>query len=472
MQRSLNLLLILVFATLVAEPLAAQTPAPAQPTPGALAPAELDDLRSSFTPDAATRAIMNAVATQSTRTLAQDRTTVTSIDHLFSHRIKTEGVTDQKSSGRCWLFAGLNILRPVAMTSLNTQGFEFSQNFLTFYDKLEKANLFLESIIATRTRSVDDRDVEWLLKNPMPDGGQWNHALALIEKYGVVPSDIMPETESSSNTGQMNTILSTLLRKDASILRARPAATESDLRTQKATMLREVYRVLALHLGVPPTEFTWRAKLKDGTISTPTRYTPREFYAKHVGLKLADYVCLHSVPVHPFDKTYTIRYNRNLFDQPNMTFVNLPFERIREYTLKSVRANEPVWYGCDVGKESDSKLGVMRRGLYDYTALYGIDLTMTKADRVRHQESIPSHAMVIIGVDMNGDKPIKWLVENSWGTKAGNNGLFAMYDSWFEEYTYSVIIHKKFLPAEVTRLLAETPVELGPWDPMFATEPR
>jgi bleomycin hydrolase len=437
---------------------------------GGLSQGDLAQLRASFRSDAQSRVLVNAVTAGSVKPLALNRDAVLSSNTYFSNRIATEGVTDQKSSGRCWLYAGLNIMRPVAMTSLGKKGFEFSQTYLFFYDKLEKANLFLESIIRTRERPVDDRDVDWLLKNPWPDGGQWNMVLALIEKYGVVPSDVMPETESSGNTGLMNGLVSTLLRKDAAEIRSmhEQGRPEADIRARKNGMLAEVYRILAIHLGVPPERFSWRYEKKDGSLSDPVSYTPREFYTATVNLNLDDYVCLYSVPAHPFDRLYSIRYDRDLFDAPNMTFANVPFGTIRALTLASVRDNVPVWYGCDVGKESDSKLGVMRRGLYDYESVYGVSFAMSKKDRVLYQESVPSHAMVIVGVDLVAGAPEKWLVENSWGAKAGNNGLFAMYDSWFEEYAYAVIVKKSYLPKNVLALFSQTPEELPPWDPMFS----
>jgi bleomycin hydrolase len=438
----------------------------------ALTPELLKDLRASFVKDAPTRAVMNAVTANSAKALVQDRETVLGVNQHFSHRIKTEGVTDQKSSGRCWLFAGLNILRPTAMTALNKKGFEFSQTYLFFYDKLEKANLFLEAMIDLRKKPLDDHDVTWLLKNSLPDGGQWNMVLALIDKYGVVPSDVMPETESSGNTGLMNSLITSVLHRHTVTLRAMDAQgkSEAELRAAKTAMLRDVYRMLVIHLGTPPETFTWRYEDKDGKITDPQTFTPKEFYKKFVNASLDDYVCLYSVPSHPFDKLYQIRYDRNLADKPNMTFANIPIETFKELALKSVLANDPVWFGCDVGKESDSKLGLMKLGLYDYESLYGVKMKLNKKDRVLYQESVPSHAMVFVGVDVVNGKPQKWLVENSWGTKAGNNGLFTMYDTWFDEYMYTVIINKKYLPKNVLDIFSQKPEVLPPWDPMFAVE--
>jgi bleomycin hydrolase len=439
-------------------------------TDGALTPDMLAQIQQSFKLDAPSKAMLNAVTANNIKSMALDRSTAISSNTHFSHKIKTEGITNQKSSGRCWLFAGLNIMRPVAMTSLNKKGFEFSQNYLFFYDKLEKANLFLEAIIRTAEKPTDEREVEWLLNHALPDGGQWNLVIALIEKYGVVPADVMPETESSSNTGTMNAMISRKLHQDAAMLRQmhQQGIAGETLQRTKLDMLKEVYRMLVFHLGIPPASFEWRYEDKDGKVTDPVSYTPQEFYKKFVNLNLDDYVCLHSVPSKQFNKLYQIQYNRDLFDKPNMTFANVQIDKLKELTLKSVLANDPVWFGCDVGKESDSKTGVMKVGLYDYESIYGVSLKLSKADRVLYQESVPSHAMVFIGVDVVNGKPEKWLVENSWGATAGNNGTFTMYDSWYDEYMFAIVIHKKYLPKDVLDIFKQKAEMLPPWDPMFS----
>lgn len=442
---------------------------------GALTEDLMQSLRSSVTMDAPTKAMMNAITKNDVRSLALDHQVAISNDMHFTNKIATQGVTDQQKSGRCWLFAGLNILRPVASETTKEKAFEFSQTYLFFYDKLEKSNLFLESIIATREKPVEDREVQWLLKHPFADGGQWNMVLALVEKYGVVPADIMPETTSSSNTGRLNQLMSAKLVRDAYLLRSKSesGASEATLRAEKERMLTEVYRMLVLHIGMPPQQFTWRYDDENGKASDPVTYTPKEFYNEFVKVKLADYVCLHSVPVHPFGKAYQVQFDRNLVDSPNMTFVNVDIQTMKEYTLKSVLGGDPVWFGCDVGKESDSKLGVMRRGLYDYESIYGMEFDMPKKERILYGQSIPSHAMVFTGVDLIDGKPQKWLVENSWGTDVGEKGMFSMYDSWYDEYMFSVIIHKKYLPEATLALYQGGDAEvLPPWDPLFAVEPR
>ncbi len=436
---------------------------------GSITPHLLQSLRSSLPGGASNKALMNAVAGTDVKTLAVDRNTAIAGDQHFTHRIKTSGITNQKKTGRCWLFAGLNIMRPGTAALLQTETFTFSHNYPYFYDKLEKANLFLESIIRIADRPLDDRDVQWLLQHPLPDGGQWNMVVALIEKYGVVPTEIMPETYSSSNSGSMNTAIKTKLVREASILRRlhEEGAGSSELRNRKQNVLEEVYRMLAMHLGVPPERFVWRREDKNGNVFEPVSYSPLEFTNQFVRLNLDDYVCLHHVPNYELNSVYTIRFDRNVFDRPDMLFANLPMEQLREFTLKSVLADEPVWFGCDVGKDSDRKKGWMKKGLYDYESIYDVELTMSKADRIAYGLGVPSHAMAITGVDMIRGKPVKWLVENSWGSSVGKDGMFVMDDAWFVEYTYSVIIHKRFLPENVLDILKQTPTELPPWDPMY-----
>jgi bleomycin hydrolase len=442
---------------------------------GAINEELLKRLQETVSIDASTTALMNAITKNDVKNLALSHEESINTDHHFTHIIKTQGITNQQKSGRCWLFAGLNILRPVASQNLNKQSFEFSQTYLFFYDKLEKSNLFLESIIATVSKPVEDRQVEWLFKHPIMDGGQWNMVLSLVEKYGVVPAEVVPETQSSANTGRLNSMLSKLLVKQASMLRSshESGASERGLRREKEEMLAQVYRMLVLHMGVPPASFAWRQKDDKGNAGAPKIYTPKEFYKEFVNIDLNDYVCLHSIPLHDYDKAYQVEFDRNLVDAPNMTFVNVTIDQMKAYTLKSVLGNDPVWFGCDVGKESNSKTGVMKRGLYNYAAIYGVDFELSKADRIRYHRSVPSHAMVFTGVDIIDGKPAKWRVENSWGAKVGENGMFVMYDSWFDEYMFSAIIHKKYLPKQVVNLAQSPDTEtLPPWDPLFMNEPR
>lgn len=438
---------------------------------GAISPAEVESLRGSFEIDPETRAIMNAVANNKLREVALDQERLNTSDMLFSNKIETKGITDQNSTGRCWLYAGLNVLRPKVIEKYNLDEFEFSQNYLFFWDKLEKANLFLESMIERRDWDLDNREIEWLFKHPIPDGGQWNMVVALVDKYGVVPQSVMPENEQSKESRVWNALLSRRLRKDAIELRAmhERGGSLKDLRARKMEMLEEVYQILAITLGNPPTEFVWRYEDTDGNVSEPKTYTPREFYAEVVGEDLTEYVYLLSTPLQAYGRLYEITFDRDLWDQPNMTFANVPPEDLRAFTLQSILDAEPVWFGCDVGKEHhrDEGVGMMTSGIYRYDAVYGVEFEMTKEERLLTRDGVPSHAMVFTGIDMDGDRPVKWLVENSWGTDYGDDGMWMMSDSWFEDYVYGAVVHQKYVTRDVLDILKQEPIVLPPWDPMF-----
>ena len=431
------------------------------------------ELEQSFTLDAGERALVNAVTNNDIRDLAYNRDLYIKHDDLFAHKIETKGITDQESSGRCWLFAAFNIMRPAVMKRFDVSGFEFSENHLFFWDKLEKANLFLEAVIETREADIDDRELQTLLADPVPDGGWWSYAVNLIEKYGAIPKETMPETKNSSNTRYMNSLLNGVARDYAVELREMAAggAGEAELRGRKMEMLKTVYRVLAIHLGVPPAEFEWRYEDKGGKMHADV-YTPRSFYEKAIGVDLRDYVTLFDHAGRAYGTHYRIKYCRNMSDQPDMSFVNLEAGRLERYALASVLAGDPVWFAADVGKENDFKNGIMAVGMYDYESLMGVGSELTKRNRILYRDSTPNHAMVFIGVDTKDDEPVKWLVENSWGTDRGNKGLWTMYGDWFEEYVYTIIVHKKHVPKDVLAIFETDPEILPAWDPMRAAFDR
>ncbi len=438
---------------------------------GALSPSKVSALQASFRIDPETRAIMNAVANNKLRAIALDQETWKVSDMFFSNKIETKGITDQNNTGRCWMYAGLNVLRPKVIEKYNLDEFEFSQDYLFFWDKLEKANLFLEAMIAYRDRDLDDREVDWLWEHPLPDGGQWNGFVELVKKYGVVPSAVMPENEQSKDSKVWSGLLSRRLRKDAIELRAmhRKGRKIDDLRARKEEMLKEVYRVLAITLGDPPADFVWRYEDKDGKVSEPRRFTPKEFYAEVVGEDLDQYVYMLNHPIQTYDRMYEIQFDRGMWDKPNMTVANVSPEDLKACTLKSVLGGDPVWFGCDVGKEHyrDKGVGMMVSGVYRYDAVYGVDFSMTKKERILSRDGVPSHAMILAGVDLDGDRPVKWLVENSWGTDYGDDGMWMLSDRWFDEYVYGAVVHKKYVPKKVLDMLAMKPVVLPPWDPMY-----
>ena len=434
--------------------------ASAQNKAGGISADILKDLNASFEGNAGDRAIRNALNSTSMAVLAASADKSVMPDTNFSDEVKTNGRTDQKSSGRCWLFTGLNVLRAQMIARHNLEEFTFSQNYLFFYDQLEKSNLFLQGIIDTRKLPMEDRKVDWLFSNPIGDGGQFTGVSNLIMKYGVVPSEAMPETYSANNTSAMRSQLSLILREGGLKLRA---AKDKDVQALKVSILKDVYRVLALCLGVPPTEFTWR---KDGKT-----YTPQEFYRQYLGQDLENnYVMVMNNPTLEYGKVYEIDYDRHVYDGQNWVYVNLPMDRIKEMAIASIKDNTALYFSCDVGKFLDRSKGVADTGNFDYQSLLGVDYGMDKKDRILTHASGSTHAMTLIAVDIKDGKPVKWMVENSWGETSGYKGNIIMTDEWFDNYMFRLVVEKKYVPGDVLSMMNQKPVLLPAWDPMFAPE--
>ena len=439
--------------------------AAAQPK-GGITPEMLDEISRGYAGNAADKAIRNALNTTSITVLSANAENAAMIDTDFSDRVKTWGITDQKSSGRCWLFTGLNVLRAAAAEKHGLGNFQFSQNYNFFYDQLEKANLFLQAVIDTREKPFEDREVDWLFSNPISDGGTFTGVANLVMKYGVVPANVMPESLSANNTSAMATQLKTLLRRDGLKLRENPAGLKVKdlpawLQAQKTEMLADVYHVLALCLGVPPKEFEWKGKT----------YTPQAFYRELLGYDLEnDYVMLMNDPSREYGKVYEIQYDRHLYDGQNWLYVNLPVERIKEMAVASIKANKAMYFSCDVAKFLDRAKGVADLKNFDYESLLGVDLSMDKRQRVMTHASGSSHAMTLIAVDVKDGVPQKWMVENSWGASSGYQGNVIMTDEWFDEYMFRLVVEKQFVPADVMKMLEQKPIMLPAWDPMVLGE--
>jgi bleomycin hydrolase len=435
---------------------------------GTLGPELTKSLLGSVKMEGAVQALHNALIANDAGRLAINRDILKGTDDLFNHKVKTKGITDQKGSGRCWLFAALNTMRPAVIEKYKLDEFEFSICYLSFWDKLEKANFFLETMIDLRDRDPSDREYDYFVKDPINDGGWWVLVVALIEKYGVMPKDVMPETFPSENTGTMNRILETKLRVDAVQLRRLSAEKKTlpQLREAKKKMLGEIYRILVMNYGQPPTEFTYRYADKDKKISKPKKYTPQSFYKEWVGVDLSQYVHLTNDPSQPYNKHYRMRRVRNVVGQPEVNYANVPIEVLKSVVIKSIIDNQPVVFSCNAGPDMDAGIGVMQAGYYDFGSIYGVDLTLGKADRLRTRGGAPNHAMAFIGVDIQNDKPVKWLVENSWGAARGKSGLMTMYDKWFEEHVYDAVVRKAYVPNEVLKVLQDEAVELPPWNPL------
>lgn len=443
---------------------------------------QLKQWRDAFTQNPAHRLMQNAVTRAALDDVALDREVVTRMDHTFSHVLDDWAVTSQKKSGRCWMFAGLNLLRVGAMKKMNLQSFEFSQNYTFFWDKLERANYFLEQVLLTADQTVDDRVVAYLLDRPLDDGGQWNMFVNIVKKYGLVPKSAMPESESSSNTPRMNANLKMILREGAAALRELKAngAVREALDAKRQDVMQTVYRVLAIHLGTPPTEFDWRWNDKDKNFYTDGALTPQQFAQKYCTIDLDDYICLvHDPrPSSPTGQAYTVAHLGNVIGAEGggaaegdggVRYVNVDIELMKNATRRSItERGEPVWMGCDVGKMMHRELGVWDAKLFDYAGVYNTTFTHDKADRLTYHSTLMTHAMMFTGVDAPepGDKPRRWRVENSWGDENGVKGYYTMNDSWFDEYMFEVAVHKDLLPADVIAAAQSEPVVLPPWDPM------
>ena len=423
-----------------------------------------------FRNDPHNKIMQRAIIRSGIRDVAINNQPVIEMQYTFSHEIETGKITAQKASGRCWLFAGLNTLRLAVMRKLNLDTFEFSQNYSMFWDKLEKANYFLESILDTVEEEVDSRLVMWLLGAPVNDGGQWDMFVNLLEKYGAVPKHVMPETYQSSNTGVMNYVLTVKLREDAARLREgfRLGRSMDALRAMKEEMLGEIYRILCRCLGEPPQRFDFEYRDKDKNFYRDANLTPQEFLHKYVDVKLDDYVSIINAPTadKPYGKTYTVQYLGNVKGGRDVLYLNVDIQTLKAAALAQLMDNEPVWFGCDVGKMMDRDTGIMDLRMFDYSGALDVQFGLNKAERLDYRESAMTHAMVFTGVNVVDGKPVRWKVENSWGTDPGNQGFFIMSDAWFDEYLYQVVVNKKYLSAELQVALEQKPIELKPWDPM------
>ena len=453
----------------VAMLLAGMSGVSAQNKEGGISEAMLERIRSGYAATPEQKAVKNALATNSIAALAVNSENLAMCDTHFSHRVTTRGITNQKSSGRCWLFTGLNVLRAKMIREYDLPEFEFSQNYCSFYDLLEKSNLFLQAVIDTRDAGLDDRKVDWLMKNPIGDGGQFTGVSNLIMKYGVVPKSAMPETYQSDNTSGMTSILKQKLREYALELRAMQPA---KIQERKTEMLTEIYRILVECLGVPPTEFEWTYYDKSGNEVTRRTYTPKSFYDEFIGEDLErNYVMIMNDPSREYGKVYEIEYDRHVYDGENWLYVNLPIERIKEIAIASIKDNTAMYFSCDVGKFMDRAKGTLDLKNFDYESLFATSFPMDKRERIQTFASGSSHAMTLIAVDLNeAEDPVKWMVENSWGASSGYKGCLIMTDEWFDEYMFRLVAERKYVPEDVLKMLGQEPTLLPAWDPMFSPE--
>lgn len=441
---------------------------------GNITPKVLQEIENSFKYDDDDRVRINALSANDIRDIAVNRENVGKVDHYFKYSVDVSGITDQKSSGRCWMFTSMNMIRPKVMDKYNLSSFEFSENYLYFYDMLEKANLFLETVIKHADKPMEDKYNEWLFKSPIGDGGVWNSFTNLVEKYGLVPKEVMPETNSSSNTGWLNRLIKRKLRENGLALRKlkESNATDEKIQDLKVDMLADIYKMLVYNLGNPPKEFQWRYKDKDGNISDYKTYTPMSFMKEVVGdVKFDDYVLLMNDPLREYYKLYEIENDRNVVEGRNWKYINLPNDVIKQFAVESIKNNEAMYASCDVGKQLYKDAGTLDMNNFDYEALYDVKFGMNKADRIRSFDSGSSHGMALVAVDVDIDeKPTKWRFENSWGALYGDNGYLTYTDEWFDEYMFRVVVLKQFVSDEVLKVLKQKPILLPPWDPMFSED--
>lgn len=446
----------------------------AQEGKGGINPGMLEQIKQSYEGNAFDKALRNAIGNNDIRKLSLNQENLQGMDTHFSIKVDSKGITDQKSSGRCWLFTGLNVMRAKTLAEYGFQSFEFSQVYPFFWDQLEKANLFLQGIIDTGKSPMSDKTVEWLFQHPLSDGGTFTGVADIVSKYGLVPKEVMPETNSSENTSRMASLISLKLKEYGLQLRDRIAegAKPAVLEKEKTAMLGNIYRMLVLNLGVPPTEFDYVRRDAKGNPLETEHHTPMSFLEKYGDKQLlTNYVMLMNDPSREYYKCYEIDYDRHRYDGKNWTYVNLPVEDIKEMAIASLKDSTMMYFSCDVGKFLNSERGLLDVKNYDYESLMGTTFGMDKKQRIQTFSSGSSHAMTLMAVDLNKDgKPVKWMVENSWGAGTGYQGHLIMTDDWFNEYMFRLVVETKYVPAKVMELFKQKPIRLPAWDPMFAEE--
>ena len=438
--------------------------------PGALDSSTLADFQQSYQANPSHRLMQNVVTQHDVNDVALNRTIVTEAVNSFSTVLDEWGVTNQARSGRCWMFAGLNLFRAETRNLLNVKEFEFSQSYIMFWDKMERANYVLEAVIETADRPVDDRVVAWLLSQPLGDGGQWDMFVSLVRKHGVVPKTVMPETESSGNSMRMNAGLNYQVRQGARNIRriyADEGGTDA-MREAKQQALGAIYRILSIHLGDPPASFDWQWRDKDGEFHRDGALTPMAFAEKYISTPMEEFVCLVHDPrkANPPGRTYTVQYLGNVVDGTRIKYLNVDIELMKDITMRILQDGKPVWMGCDTGKQMHRDKGIWDADLFDYAGVYDAEYSMNKEDRLEYHQTAMTHAMLFTGVDVVDGKPRRWRVENSWDDKVGDRGFFLMNDSWFAEYMFEIAAPISYLPEELQQALDLEPIVLPPWDPM------
>ncbi|WP_302536423.1 C1 family peptidase [Phocaeicola coprophilus] len=433
----------------------------------------LKQIQSSYKNTSADKAIRNAIGGTDIRKLSLNQENQQGLDTDFSIKVESKGITDQQSSGRCWLFTGLNVMRAKAIARYNLPSLEFSQAYSFFWDQLEKSNLFLQGVIDTAKEPMSNQTVEWLFKHPLSDGGTFTGVADIVSKYGLVPKEVMPETYSSEHTSQMSSLIGLKLKEYGLELRenVQKGMDVKKIEARKTEMLETVYRILVLNLGVPPTEFDYVRKDVKGNPVETEHHTPMSFLEKYGDKNLlTNYVMVMNDPSREYYKCYEIDFDRHRYDGKNWTYVNLPVEEIKEMAIASLKDSTRMYFSSDV-TQLDSKRGLLDVNNYDFGSLLGTTFGMDKKQRIQTFASMSAHAMTLMAVDLDENgKPKKWMVENSWGAQSGYKGHLIMTDEWFNEYMFRLVLETKYVPKKVLDIFKQKPVRLPAWDPMFAPE--
>ena len=444
----------------------------AQIKDGGITKQMLQQIEKQNAPTASDRALRNALAANSIDALAKNQKNAGALDIYFNIETKKQSITNQKSSGRCWMFSGMNVLRANFAKRTDSLKVTFSQDYLFFYDQLEKANLMLQGVIDTGKKPIDDQRVQFFFHHPLNDGGTFCGVADLTEKYGLVPTEVQPETYSAESTSRMSRIISSKLREQGLELRkmVNEGKKAKDIQQRKTEMLSEIYHMLVITLGEPVKEFTYAFRDKNGKALTPVKtYTPQSFYQEVVGEKLnGTFIMVMNDPRREYYKTYEVEYDRHTYDGHNWKYLNLPMEDIEQLAIASLKDGRKLYSSYDVGKQLDRKRGYADTENYDYESLFGTTFGMNKAERISTFDSGSTHAMTLTAVDLDADgKPLKWKVENSWGSDSGHQGCIIMTARWFREYMFRLVVDKKYVSEKLLKDYDQKPIMVMPEDPLF-----